>query len=224
MVTILVDRDGYEICFVEDEAFYDLATPTYDVVDFAARAKRGGDGNPPPSQQQQQKEGASSSSGLLPSVADKDELEQVSGSCKQADSLGGERRRKRRRYILAVPRPCHTSHKETLSWACHVLLMPRDAPGAVVGGREAGGGRLRRELVQELQGHHTSTRGTRLRVPGQGWRSGDSCRGREWLGACPVADHRGRTSPPHSTYHDECYTASSALNAPSSWCSSESSN
>lgn len=100
MVTILVDRDGYEICFVEDEAFYDLATPTYDVVDFAARAKRGGDGNPPPSQQQQ-KEGASSSSGLLPSVADKDELEQVSCSCKQGDSLGGKRRR--RGYTLDVP-------------------------------------------------------------------------------------------------------------------------
>jgi hypothetical protein len=48
VVTILVDRDGYEICFVEDEAFYDLATPLYDVIDFASRATRGGDGAPPP--------------------------------------------------------------------------------------------------------------------------------------------------------------------------------
>ncbi|CAM9924748.1 unnamed protein product, partial [Heterosigma akashiwo] len=48
VVTILADRDGYEICFVEDEAFYDLATPTYDVIDFKERASRGGDGAPPP--------------------------------------------------------------------------------------------------------------------------------------------------------------------------------
>jgi catechol 2,3-dioxygenase-like lactoylglutathione lyase family enzyme len=34
VVTILLDRDGYEICFVEDAAFYDLATPLYDIVDF----------------------------------------------------------------------------------------------------------------------------------------------------------------------------------------------
>lgn len=32
----------------EDEAFYDLATPKYDVIDFSARAARGGDGAPPP--------------------------------------------------------------------------------------------------------------------------------------------------------------------------------
>jgi hypothetical protein len=42
------DPDGYEICFVEDKAFYDLATATYDVIDFEERARRGGDGNPPP--------------------------------------------------------------------------------------------------------------------------------------------------------------------------------
>eukprot|EP00595_Chromulina_sp_UTEXLB2642_P000734 CAMPEP_0196764598 /NCGR_PEP_ID=MMETSP1095-20130614/6484_1 /TAXON_ID=96789 ORGANISM="Chromulina nebulosa, Strain UTEXLB2642" /NCGR_SAMPLE_ID=MMETSP1095 /ASSEMBLY_ACC=CAM_ASM_000446 /LENGTH=349 /DNA_ID=CAMNT_0042120597 /DNA_START=181 /DNA_END=1230 /DNA_ORIENTATION=+ len=48
VVTILADRDGYEICFVEDIAFYELATPLYDVVDFAERATRGGDGAPPP--------------------------------------------------------------------------------------------------------------------------------------------------------------------------------
>lgn len=48
VVTILQDRDDYEICFVEDLAFYDLATPLFDVIDFADRAKRGGDGNPLP--------------------------------------------------------------------------------------------------------------------------------------------------------------------------------
>jgi thiol-disulfide isomerase/thioredoxin len=48
VVTILSDPDGYEICFVEDAAFYDLATPTYDVVDWILRASRGGDGAPPP--------------------------------------------------------------------------------------------------------------------------------------------------------------------------------
>jgi hypothetical protein len=42
------DPDGYEICFVEDRAFYDLATATYDIVDFEERASRGGDGHPPP--------------------------------------------------------------------------------------------------------------------------------------------------------------------------------
>jgi hypothetical protein len=26
------DPDGYEICFVEDKAFYDLAIPTYDML------------------------------------------------------------------------------------------------------------------------------------------------------------------------------------------------
>ena len=46
VVTILLDPDGYEICFVEDVGFYDLATPTYDVVDFDERATRGGDGVP----------------------------------------------------------------------------------------------------------------------------------------------------------------------------------
>ena len=47
-MTILLDRDDYEICFVEDIAFYDLATPTYDVINWADRATRGGDGNPLP--------------------------------------------------------------------------------------------------------------------------------------------------------------------------------
>jgi hypothetical protein len=37
---------SYEICFVEDIGFYELATPTYDVVDWADRASRGGDGVP----------------------------------------------------------------------------------------------------------------------------------------------------------------------------------
>ena len=31
-VTILSDPDGYEICFVGDVGFYDLATPLYDKV------------------------------------------------------------------------------------------------------------------------------------------------------------------------------------------------
>jgi thiol-disulfide isomerase/thioredoxin len=48
VVTILRDRDEYEICFVEDVAFYDLATPKYDIIDFIERATRGGDGAPPP--------------------------------------------------------------------------------------------------------------------------------------------------------------------------------
>ena len=48
VVTILLDRDGYEICFVEDVAFYQLAEPKYDVIDFAFRASKGGDGNPLP--------------------------------------------------------------------------------------------------------------------------------------------------------------------------------
>jgi thiol-disulfide isomerase/thioredoxin len=48
VVTILQDRDGYEICFVEDEAFYELATPTYDAIDWQIRRLRGGDGAPPP--------------------------------------------------------------------------------------------------------------------------------------------------------------------------------
>lgn len=48
VVTILRDRDDYEICFVEDIAFYDLASPKYDIIDFADRAARGGDGAPPP--------------------------------------------------------------------------------------------------------------------------------------------------------------------------------
>lgn len=48
VVTILGDPDGYEICYVEDVAFYQLAEPKYDVIDYAARAARGGDGAAPP--------------------------------------------------------------------------------------------------------------------------------------------------------------------------------
>lgn len=48
VVTILGDPDGYEICYVEAIAFYQLAEPKYDVIDFAARATRGGDGAAPP--------------------------------------------------------------------------------------------------------------------------------------------------------------------------------
>lgn len=39
-VTILADPDGYEMCFVGDVGFYDLALPTYDVIDWKARAER----------------------------------------------------------------------------------------------------------------------------------------------------------------------------------------
>ena len=38
-VTILSDPDGYEICFVGDVGFYDLATPLYDKVTIAIRAR-----------------------------------------------------------------------------------------------------------------------------------------------------------------------------------------
>lgn len=48
VVTILGDPDGYEICFVEAVAFYELAEPKYDVIDFDSRASRGGDGAAPP--------------------------------------------------------------------------------------------------------------------------------------------------------------------------------
>lgn len=44
----MVPVDGYEICFVEAVAFYQLAEPKYDVIDFASRATRGGDGAAPP--------------------------------------------------------------------------------------------------------------------------------------------------------------------------------
>jgi hypothetical protein len=44
--TILRDRDEYEICFVENKAFYELATPIYDIIDFAAREVKGGDDVP----------------------------------------------------------------------------------------------------------------------------------------------------------------------------------
>ena len=37
VVTILVDRDGYEICFVEDTAFFALAAPCWDVIDWEER-------------------------------------------------------------------------------------------------------------------------------------------------------------------------------------------
>eukprot|EP01038_Epipyxis_sp_PR26KG_P014357 gene14357-19257_t len=48
VVTILVDRDGYEICFVEDVAFYQLCEPKYDIIDYIYRASKGGDGVPLP--------------------------------------------------------------------------------------------------------------------------------------------------------------------------------
>ena len=45
---VLVLLVPVQICFVEDAAFYDLATPTYDRVDWELRASRGGDGAPAP--------------------------------------------------------------------------------------------------------------------------------------------------------------------------------
>jgi hypothetical protein len=45
-VVILKDRDGYEICFVEDIGFYQLAVPTYDLVNWQERTKMGGDREP----------------------------------------------------------------------------------------------------------------------------------------------------------------------------------
>ena len=44
VVTILSDPDGYEICFVGDIGFYDLATPLYDQV----RAPLASHHTPPP--------------------------------------------------------------------------------------------------------------------------------------------------------------------------------
>ena len=48
VVTILADPDAYEICFVGDQGFYDLATPQYDLIDWHLRESRGADGAPPP--------------------------------------------------------------------------------------------------------------------------------------------------------------------------------
>ena len=45
VVTILQDRDGYEICFVEDVGFAELSRPTYEKIDWDGRSRRGGDGS-----------------------------------------------------------------------------------------------------------------------------------------------------------------------------------
>ena len=45
---VFADGDGYECAFLGDAGFYDLAKPRYDVVDFAVRERRGGDGHEPP--------------------------------------------------------------------------------------------------------------------------------------------------------------------------------
>lgn len=42
-VIILIDRDGYEICFVGAEAFWELSQPTYDQIDWATRSSLGAD-------------------------------------------------------------------------------------------------------------------------------------------------------------------------------------
>jgi hypothetical protein len=47
VAVILQDPDQYEICFVEEKAFYELATPKYDVINFVEREKNGADDAPP---------------------------------------------------------------------------------------------------------------------------------------------------------------------------------
>lgn len=51
VVTILADPDGYEICFVNEDGFYDLCSlkPGDDYIDWEERASLGGDGHKPPS-------------------------------------------------------------------------------------------------------------------------------------------------------------------------------
>lgn len=52
VVTILQDPDGYEICYVNEDGFYDLSAtkPGDDFVDWDSRAYYGADGNLPPSE------------------------------------------------------------------------------------------------------------------------------------------------------------------------------
>lgn len=45
---VLADPDGYELAVLGAEAFYDLAHPSYDGVDWNLREARGADGNEPP--------------------------------------------------------------------------------------------------------------------------------------------------------------------------------
>lgn len=63
VVTILADTDQYEICFVGDVGFYDLATPLYDLVDWKLRAGRGADGAPPPHKQKRAAEAVNAAAG-----------------------------------------------------------------------------------------------------------------------------------------------------------------
>lgn len=88
VVTILADRDGYEICFVEDEAFYDLATPTYDIIDYAERATRGGDGAPPPKPNfEPHSELSNSKVDNLISIQSMEDYEKVMASSKASEKL-----------------------------------------------------------------------------------------------------------------------------------------
>lgn len=64
--------DGYEICFVEAVAFYQLAEPKYDVIDFAARATRGGDGAAPPKSEKLQH-----AAGVTAAVTTPEEVEEA---------------------------------------------------------------------------------------------------------------------------------------------------
>lgn len=64
--------DGYEICFVEADAFYQLAEPKYDVIDFASRATRGGDGAAPPKSEKLQH-----AAGVTKAVATPEEVDEA---------------------------------------------------------------------------------------------------------------------------------------------------
>lgn len=64
--------DGYEICFVEAVAFYQLAEPKYDVIDFVSRATRGGDGAAPPKSEKLQH-----TAGVTEAVTTPEEVEEA---------------------------------------------------------------------------------------------------------------------------------------------------
>lgn len=67
--------DGYEICFVEAVAFYQLAEPKYDVIDFASRATRGGDGAAPPKSEKLQH-----TAGVTAAVTTEEEVAEAVGA------------------------------------------------------------------------------------------------------------------------------------------------
>uniref|UniRef100_A0A7S2ELB3 VOC domain-containing protein n=1 Tax=Trieres chinensis TaxID=1514140 RepID=A0A7S2ELB3_TRICV len=79
VVTILTDPDGYEICFVGDEGFYDLAVPLYDKVDWDLRTRRGGDGAPAPGRKEATA-GTKPGEGGIPTVTGVAETESLASS------------------------------------------------------------------------------------------------------------------------------------------------